>query len=64
VVTDLRRDYGNDIAQVFPQAEHHECIFHALKDVGDSCREIYGKHYAETHPEVEELRQAIQHIFA
>lgn len=22
VVTDLRRDYGNDIAQVFPQAEH------------------------------------------
>jgi len=64
VVTDLRRDYGNDIARVFPKAEHHECIFHALKDVSVSCREIYGKHYAETHPEVEELRQAIQHIFA
>jgi len=64
VVTDLRRDYGNDIAQVFPKAEHHQCIFHALKDVGVYCRDIYGTRYAETHPEVEELRQAIQHIFA
>jgi transposase-like protein len=64
VVTDLRRDYGNDIARVFPQAEHHECIFHALRDVGDYCREIYGKDYAETHPHVEELRQDIQRIFA
>jgi transposase-like protein len=63
VVTDLRRDYGNDIARVFPKAEHHECIFHALKDVSVSCRDIYGKHYAETHPEVEALRQAIQRIF-
>jgi transposase-like protein len=64
VVTDLRRDYGNDIAQVFPQAEHHECIFHALQDVSRSCRDIYGRRYAETHPEVEQLQQAIQHIFA
>jgi transposase-like protein len=64
VVTDLRRDYGNDITRVFPKAEHHECIFHALKDVSLSCREIYGKNYAETHPEVEQLRQAIQRIFA
>jgi len=64
VVTDLRRDYGNDIAHVFPQAEHHECIFHALQDVSRSCREIYGRHYVETHPQVEQLRLAIQHIFA
>ncbi len=64
VVTDLRRDYGNDIAQVFPKAEHHECIFHALKDVSLTCREIYGTRYAETHPEVEQLRLAIHHIFA
>jgi hypothetical protein len=64
VVTDLRRDYGNDIAQVFPKAEHHQCIFHALKDVSVYCRDIYGTRYAETYPEVEELRQAIQHIFA
>jgi hypothetical protein len=35
-----------------------------LKDVSASCREIYGTGYAETHPQVEELRQAIQHTFA
>jgi hypothetical protein len=64
IVTDLRRDYGPDIARVFPQAVHHECIFHALRDVGDDCRKLYGPHYAQTHPEVEELRQAIAHIFA
>jgi transposase-like protein len=64
VVTDLRRDYGHDIARVFPQATHHECIFHALKDVSRSCRDIYGTNYAETQPEVEQLRQAIQAIFA
>jgi transposase-like protein len=64
VVTDLRRDYGPDIAQVFPQAEHHLCIFHALQDIGTTCRKLYGRRYAETHPEVEELRQAIKRIFA
>lgn len=64
MVSDLRRDYGNDIARVFPQAVHHVCIFHALRDVSDYCRKIYGKDYAETHPQVEELRQDIQRIFA
>jgi len=64
VVTDLRRDYGPDIAQVFPQAEHHLCIFHALQDIGTTCRKLYGRRYAETHPEVEGLRQAIKRIFA
>lgn len=63
VVTDLRRDYGNDIARIFPQAKHHECIFHALKDVTTLCRDIYGKNFAYTHPEVEQLRQSIRHIF-
>jgi transposase-like protein len=64
VVTDLRRDYGNDIARVFPKARHHECIFHALKDMSTSLREIYGKNYAKIHPEVEQLRADIQRIFA
>jgi transposase-like protein len=64
VVSDLRRDYGNDIARVFPEAVHHVCIFHALRDVSDYCREIYGKNYAETYPQVEALRQDIQRIFA
>jgi len=33
IVTDLRQDYGPLVAQVFPKARHHECIFHALQNV-------------------------------
>ena len=63
VVTDLRRDYGADIGRVFPQASHHECIFHALQDVGRTCRRLYGPDYAQTQPEVKQLRQDIVAIF-
>jgi transposase-like protein len=63
IVTDLRRDYGGDIARVFPQAHHHECIFHALQEVGRICRRLYGADFAQTRPEVEQLRQSIVAIF-
>jgi hypothetical protein len=63
IVTDLRRDYGGDIARAFPQAIHHECIFHALQDIGDLCRQIYGSDYAHTQPQVEVLRLAIVQTF-
>jgi hypothetical protein len=63
VVTDLRRDYGPDIARVFPAAVHHECIFHALQHISTTCRQLYGREYARTHPEVEALRQAMVYIF-
>jgi transposase-like protein len=63
IVTDLRRDYGGDIAQIFPKAIHHECIFHALQDVGRSCRKIYGRDFAQTRPEVKQLREEINLIF-
>jgi hypothetical protein len=63
VVTDLRQDYGSNIARVFPTAVHHECIFHALQDIGRTCRKLYGSGYAQTHPEVEQLRQEIVAIF-
>jgi parallel beta-helix repeat protein len=33
IVTDLRQDYSSLIAQVFPKAQHHPCIFHALQNV-------------------------------
>jgi transposase-like protein len=64
VVTDLRADYGPLVADVFPQATHHECIFHALQDVHQHLREVYGPDYATTQPQVETLRQEIEHIFA
>jgi len=63
IVTDLRRDYGPLIAQVFPQAQHHECIFHAMQQVQEQIKEVYGADYAETHPEAEALKEKIYAIF-
>ena len=63
VVTDLRRDYGPVIAQVFPQAQHHQCLFHAEQDISRHLRKTLGRDYAEQHPEAELLRQAIVHLF-
>jgi transposase-like protein len=63
VVTDLRVDYGPLVADVFSQATHHECIFHALQDAHKYLKEVYGADYAPTHPQVETLRQEIDHIF-
>ena len=59
VVTDLRRDYGPVIAQVFPKARHHECLFHAEQEISRYLRKTWGTHYAEQQPHVEELRTAI-----
>lgn len=63
VVTDLRVDYHDLIAQVFPQAIHHECIFHALQEVHRRLRQVYGSDYPQTRPEVVALRQSIDQIF-
>jgi len=63
IVTDQRQDYGPLIAQVFSKAVHHECIFHALQNVQEHVKEVYGPNYAETHPEAEVLKQDIYDIF-
>jgi transposase-like protein len=63
VVTDMRVDYRDVVAQVFPQAVHHECIFHALQEVREHAKDAYGTNYAETHPEVERLLKEIDAIF-
>ena len=63
LITDLRQDYGPVIAQVFPQALHHLCIFHALQDLQKHIKDVYGPHYAETHPPAEWLKQQIYRIF-
>ena len=62
-MTDLRVDYGPLIAQVFPQAQHHQCLFHALHNVQEHLKEVYGEDYAETHPEAEALKGKIYRIF-
>jgi hypothetical protein len=63
IVTDLRRDYGPVIAQVFPQAVHHECIFHALQNAQKHIKEAYGPDYQTTHPEAAHLKGLIYAIF-
>jgi hypothetical protein len=63
IVTDLRREYGLAIQEVFPQARHHECIFHAMQWLHHQFKEVYGPDYAQTYPEVVVLRQEIDAIF-
>jgi len=63
IVTDMRVDYRGLVAQVFPQAVHHECIFHALQQVRGHAKEAYGTNYPETHPEVDKLMEEIDRIF-
>ena len=63
IITDLRQDYGPVIAQVFPQALHHLCIFHALQDLQKHIKEVYGPNYAENYPPAEQLKQQIYRIF-
>ncbi len=52
------------LAQVFPRARHHECLFHAEKDVEEHLREVYGSRYAETHPEAVALKEVIHEALA
>ena len=63
VVTDLRIDYGPVIAETFPQATHHECIFHALQWWSTQFKQVYGNDYAQTHPSAVQLKKDIQLIF-
>jgi transposase-like protein len=63
IVTDLNQEYGAAIAAVFPQAEHHECVFHALQSWQEQVRKIYGKEYREQHPEAVELLRQLKRIF-
>jgi hypothetical protein len=63
IVTDLRSEYGPAIAEVFDQARHHECIFHALQWAHRQLKETYGADYAKTRPEVVQLKEQIDAIF-
>jgi transposase-like protein len=63
VVTDLRRDYGAAIAQVFPQAQHHQCLFHAEQEIGQYLSDALGRDYTLHHPQAENLHQEIVKLF-
>jgi hypothetical protein len=63
IVTDLRQEYAPAIAEIFSDARHHECIFHALQWVHRQLKDVYGSKYADTYPEVVKLKDRIDHIF-
>lgn len=58
LVTDLRRDYGPAIAEVFPQAQHHECLFHAAQALHQQLADIYGWDAMKRDTHAMALRQA------
>ena len=63
IVTDLRSDYGPLIAQVFPTAVHHECIFHALQNLHKHLKDVYGPPSAQQPPAAERLKQQLDALF-
>ena len=63
IVTDMNQDYDEPIAMVFPEATHHECVFHALQWAQRRIKEVYGSDYARTHPEAVDLKDKIYRIF-
>jgi hypothetical protein len=63
VVSDLDPAYGRILPQVFPNAIHHECIFHALQNASSQMTKVYGRYYLEKVPEVAPLHEAITNLF-
>jgi hypothetical protein len=63
VVSDLDPAYARILPQVFPNAIHHECIFHALQYWSSQMTQVYGRYYLEKVPEVVPLHDAITNLF-
>jgi len=63
IVTDMNQDYDEPVRAVFPQAIHHECVFHALQRAQRLVEEVYGNDYAQTHPEAVALKEQVYEIF-
>jgi hypothetical protein len=64
VVTDLRQDYEPALAAVFPQAQHHECLFHAGKALHRQLWDIYGRERYKNDAQVVALRQSLDDALA
>ena len=63
VVSDLDPAYGRILPLVFPNAVHHECIFHALQFWSSQMTQVYGRYYLEKVPEVVPLHDALTNLF-
>jgi transposase-like protein len=63
IITDMNQDYSEPIRAVFPDATHHECVFHALQWAQRLVKDVYGDNYAEIHPEAVTLKEQIYKVF-
>jgi hypothetical protein len=63
VVSDLDPAYGRLLPKVFPDAEHHECIFHAIQNALNQMTRVYGRYYLEKVPATVPLHEAITQLF-
>jgi len=63
ILTDMNQDYSEPIAAVFPDATHHECVFHALQWAQRLIKDVYGNNYAADYPEAVALKQKLYKIF-
>jgi len=63
IITDMNQDYSEPIRAVFPEAIHHECLFHALQWAQRLVKDVYGNNYAEIYPEAVALKEQIYQVF-
>jgi hypothetical protein len=63
VVSDLDPAYGRLLPLIFPQAVHHECIFHAIQNALHQMTKVFGRYYLEKVPETAPLHEAITQLF-
>ncbi|RLG43845.1 MAG: hypothetical protein DRN81_05740 [Thermoproteota archaeon] len=63
IITDMNRNYDEAVHTVFPEAMHHECVFHALQWAQRCIKQVYGNDYARTHPKAVKLKKQIYRIF-
>jgi len=63
VVSDLDPAYGRILPQVFPNAVHHECIFHAIQNALRQMTKVYGRHFQEKVPATVPLYEAVTRLF-
>ncbi|RMF35820.1 MAG: hypothetical protein D6759_04290 [Chloroflexi bacterium] len=59
----VRKSRKLRLKQYYDADRHHQCLFHALQEVQEQVKEVYGAGYPETHPEAEALKERISPIF-
>ena len=62
IVSDLWGPYETAIADVYPDARHHQCVFHAEQAVSTMMRKYFGLDFRSI-PQVEEIRKSVVHLF-